>query len=126
LIDFTITTPPPLLAHIKSCSIKALVVTDNKRLDSLPEVPSAPEAGYPDLIVSSWFAMYGPKDLPEEVVKKLSSAIEKIMQSKEYREKAAQQGADAAYLNPQELKQYTADELKKWKQVIDAAGIKTQ
>lgn len=126
LIDFTITTPPPLLAHIKSGSIKALVVTDNKRLDSLPNVPSAPEAGYPDLIVSSWFAMYGPKDLPEEVVKKLSSTIEKIMQSKEYQEKAAQQGADATYLNPQELKQYTADELKKWKQVIDAAGIKTQ
>lgn len=123
-IDFTITTPPPLLAHIKAGALKALAVTHDKRIASLPNTPTTVEAGYPDLIISSWFAMYAPKDLPAPILEKLSSTIKDIMQSKDYKQKAAKQGAEAVYMNPQELKQYTAQEVERWKKVIDTAGIK--
>lgn len=124
MIDLTITTPPPLLAHINSGGIKALAVTHDKRIPSLPNTPTAAEAGYPDLIISSWFAMYGPKDLPASVVEQLSTTIKTIMSSPEYQEKAAGQGAEATYMSPDELKDYTAQELSRWKKVIDKAGIK--
>lgn len=123
-IDFTITTPPPLLAHIEAGALKALAVTHDKRITSLPNTPTTVEAGYPDLIISSWFAMYAPKDLPAPILEKLSSTIKDIMQSEDYKQKAAKQGAEAVYMNPQELKQYTAQEVERWKKVIDTAGIK--
>ncbi len=123
-IDFTITTPPPLLAHIEAGALKALSVTHDKRIASLPNTPTTIEAGYPDLIISSWFAMYAPKDLPAPILEKLSSSIKEIMQTEDYKQKAAKQGAEAVYMNPQELKQYTAQEVERWKKVIDTAEIK--
>ena len=124
VVDMTITTPPPLLPHIKSGALKALVVTSESRLASAPDVPTASEAGYPDLLVSSWFAMYGPKDLPPAVVGRLDSAIRKIMATPEYQKKAEQLGATAEYMGPDKLAAYTGEELARWKKVIDTAGIK--
>lgn len=124
VVDMTITTPPPLLPHIKSGALKALVVTSKDPLPSLPDVPTASAAGYPDLLVSSWFAMYGPKGLPEDVVNRLNTAIAKIMATPEYKKKAETLGATAEYMNAQQLGTYTGEELVRWKKVIDAAGIK--
>jgi tripartite-type tricarboxylate transporter receptor subunit TctC len=124
VVDLTITTPPPLLPHIKSGALKALVVTGKERLDSAPEVPTAAEAGYPDLQVSSWFAMYAPAGTPNTVVQKLAGEIEKIMATDAYREKAETLGAMAEFMGPEALGKYTEEELVRWKKVIDTAGIK--
>ncbi|ANN79617.1 Bug family tripartite tricarboxylate transporter substrate binding protein [Bordetella flabilis] len=123
-VDMTITTPPPLLGQIAAGKLRALAVTGKTRLPSLPDVPTAAEAGYPDLVVSSWFAMYAPANTPKAVVDKLSGEIEKIMRTEEFRKKAAEQGAEAEYMGPEALGKYTREELVRWKTVVDNANIK--
>lgn len=122
-VDLTITTPPPLLAHIKAGKLRPLVVTGEKRITSLPDVPTAAEAGYPDLLVDSWFAMYAPAGTPDAVIAKLSGEIEKIMKTEEFRKKAENLGAEARYMGPKELGEYTQAELERWGKVIKAANI---
>ncbi len=122
-VDLTITTPPPLLPHIKAGKLRPLVVTGDKRLATLPDVPTAAEAGYPELLVSSWFAMYAPAGTPDAVIERLSSEIEKIMASDEFRKKAEALGAEALYMGPQALGEYTEQELARWGKVIKAANI---
>ncbi|WP_251865478.1 tripartite tricarboxylate transporter substrate binding protein [Achromobacter sp. Marseille-Q4962] len=122
-VDMTITTPPPLLGQIAAGKLRALAVTGKARLDSLPNVPTAAEAGYPDLIVSSWFAMYAPKDTPPAVVNKIAGEIQKIMATEEFRKKAAEQGAEAIYMGPKELGDYTKAEYERWGKVVKAANI---
>lgn len=122
-VDMTITTPPPLMGHIASGKLRPLVVTSKARLTSLKDVPSAPEAGYPDLDVSSWFAMYAPAGTPKPVIDKLTTEIEKIMKSDAFRKKAEELGAEARYMNPQQLDQYQKAELQRWGKVIKSAGI---
>src|SRR3546814_15753410 len=100
----TMTTPPPLLPHIAAGKLTPLVVTGKKRLSTLPNVPTAAEAGYPDLIVSSWFAVYAPAGTPPEIVNKLASEIETIMKTTEFRKKAESQGREAEFLWPAEHK----------------------
>ncbi|CAB3624949.1 hypothetical protein LMG26685_00158 [Achromobacter mucicolens] len=112
-----------LLGQIAAGKLRALAVTGNARLPSLPDVPTAAEAGYPDLIVSSWFAMYAPKDTPAPVVDKIAGEIQKIMKTDEFRKKAAEQGAEATFMGPKELGAYTQTELDRWGKVVKAANI---
>ncbi|RDK10757.1 Bug family tripartite tricarboxylate transporter substrate binding protein [Cupriavidus lacunae] len=122
-VDLTITTPPPLMGHIAAGKLRPLVVTSKTRLPSLKDVPSAPEAGYPDLDVSSWFAMYAPAGTPKAVIDKLTGEIEKIMRTEAFRNKAEELGAEAKYMNPQQLAQYQKAELVRWAKVIKSADI---
>jgi len=122
-VDMTITTPPPLMGHIAAGKLRPLVVTSKTRLPSLKDVPSAPEAGYPDLDVSSWFAMYAPVGTPKPVIDKLTTEIEKIMKTEAFRKKAEELGADARYMNPQQLDQFQKAELQRWAKVIKSADI---
>ncbi len=122
-VDLTITTPPPLMGHIQAGKLRPLVVTSKKRLPSLKDVPSAPEAGYPDLEVSSWFAMYAPAGTPKPVIDKLAAEIEKIMRSDAFRAKAEEMGAEAQFMGPQQLAQYQRGELARWAKVIKSADI---
>ncbi|MFC4522867.1 Bug family tripartite tricarboxylate transporter substrate binding protein [Cupriavidus pinatubonensis] len=122
-VDLTMTTPPPLMGHIAAGKLRPLVVTSKTRLPSLKDVPSAPEAGYPDLDVSSWFAMYAPAGTPKPVIDKLAGEIEKIMCTDAFRKKAEELGAEAVFMGPQQLAQYQKAELARWGKVIKSADI---
>lgn len=122
-VDMTITTPPPLLGQIAAGKLRALAVTGDQRLPSLPDVPTTAQAGYPGLIVSSWFAMYAPAGTPPEIVDKLAGEIGKIMKTDDFRKKAAEQGAEARFMGPKELGSYTRAELARWSKVVKAAHI---
>lgn len=122
-VDLTITTPPPLIPHIQAGKLRPLVVTSKSRIPSLKDVPAAPEAGYADLDVSSWFAMYAPANTPKAVVDRLTGEIEKIMKTDAFRKKAEELGAEARYMNPKQLGDYQRAELTRWAKVIKAADI---
>ncbi|CAG9180302.1 tripartite tricarboxylate transporter substrate binding protein [Cupriavidus respiraculi] len=125
-VDLTITTPPPLIPHIAAGKLRPLVVTSKSRIPSLNDVPSAPEAGYADLDVSSWFAMYAPAGTPKAVVDKLAGDIEAIMRTDAFRKKAETLGAEAKFMGPQQLDQYQRAELTRWGKVIKSADIQAE
>jgi tripartite-type tricarboxylate transporter receptor subunit TctC len=125
-VDLTITTPPPLIPHIAAGKLRPLVVTSKSRIPSLGDVPSAPEAGYADLDVSSWFAMYAPAGTPKAVVDKLAGDIEAIMRTDAFRKKAETLGAEAKFMGPQQLDQYQRAELTRWGKVIKSADIQAE
>ena len=102
-VDLTFGTPPPFAPHLQSGKLRALAVTGNRRLPSMPDVPTAAEAGFPELDASSWFAVFAPAGTPQAVVDKLTAVIARICGSEEFRRKAQEQGAYADYMNPDQL-----------------------
>jgi tripartite-type tricarboxylate transporter receptor subunit TctC len=122
-VDLTITTPPPLLPHIRSGKLKALMVTGKTRLAALPDVPTATEMGVP-LVASSWFAVYGPSALPADVQNKLSAAVRQVVETPEFKRRAEEQGAKAIAMSPAELATLGANERATWDRVIRVAQIK--
>jgi tripartite-type tricarboxylate transporter receptor subunit TctC len=122
-VDFTITTPPPLLGHIRAGKLKALVTTGRTRVGALPTVPTATEAGVP-LVASSWFAVYGPANLSADVQQKLSGTIAKVVQSEQFRKLAEDQGAKAIAMNPAALAALGANERNMWNRVVKVANIR--
>lgn len=122
-VDLTITTPPPLLAHIKAGKIKALMVTGKARLPALPDVPTATEAGVA-LVASSWFAVYGPAGISADVQNKLSAAVKQVVETAEFKRRAEEQGAKAIAMTPAELAALGTKERAMWERVVRVAQIK--
>lgn len=122
-VDMTFGTPPPYMQHIQSGKLAALAVTGKQRLASLPNVPTAAEAGLPKLDATSWFAVFAPAATPKPVVDKLSAEISKLMATPAFQQKAAEQGASADYLNPQQLGDYVKAEYARWGAVVKASKI---
>jgi tripartite-type tricarboxylate transporter receptor subunit TctC len=122
-VDFTITTPPPLLPHIRAGKLKALMVTGRTRLAALPNIPTATEAGVP-LVASSWFAVYGPNSLSADLQNRLSLAIKQVVESDSFRKRAEDQGAKAVVMNGAELAALGANERNMWNRVVRLANIK--
>jgi tripartite-type tricarboxylate transporter receptor subunit TctC len=123
-VDMTFTTAPPLLSHIKSGKMRALAVTGNVPLPSLPDVPTTSKIkGYEKLDASSWFAVYAPAGTPKAVIDRLSAEISKIMKTEEFKNKAEAQGAYAVYMNPQELANHTNKEFQSWGKFVKDAKI---
>ncbi|MGH8805986.1 MAG: Bug family tripartite tricarboxylate transporter substrate binding protein, partial [Polaromonas sp.] len=122
-VDFTITTPPPLLPHIRAGKLKALMVTGRTRLAALPQVPTSIESGV-SLVASSWFAVYGPNGLSADLTNQLSAAVKQVVESESFRKRADEQGAKAQFLGGADLARLGADERNMWSRIVRIAKIK--
>jgi tripartite-type tricarboxylate transporter receptor subunit TctC len=122
-VDLHITTPASVVAHIKSGRLRALAVTSPKRLTSLPDVPTAAEAGLKGYDLDSWFALYAPTGTPAAVVQQINTEVNKILQTPEVLKKAEDSGTAVEAMTPAQLGEFTRKELDYWGRVIKSAKI---
>ncbi len=111
-----------LLQHIQSGRLKALYVTDAQRIASLPNVPTAKEAGYPGLETSGWQGIVGPAGMPKDVVARISKAISETLAKPDVRQKFAANGSAIMEKGPEDFTAFHTAEINRWVPVIKASG----
>ena len=124
--QFTHSSIPSILPHVRSGRVRALGVATAKRLPSLPEYPTVAEAGLPGFEASGWAGMIGPANLPRDVVQRLNSAIVDILKQDDTIKRMLADGAVPAPTTPDEFAAYLRSELKKWGEVVKLANIQPQ
>lgn len=110
--------------QIRAGKVRAIAVIRKTRFPGMPDVPSAAEAGYPDLEANAWFGLFAPAKTPKPIVTKLNQEIVRALELKETKDLLLKQGAEAAPTSPEEFGAYVKSEIVKWTRVVKESGAK--
>ena len=113
-------------AQVKAGRLRALAVLSEKRFSAAPDIPSAPEAGFPGLDSSVWFGLFAPAKTPKAIVAKVNRDVVYSLNLPEAKSALLAQGAEAVPTTPEEFAAFLKREIEKWGKVIKAAGIKAE
>ena len=126
VFDFMCDQTTNTTSQIKAGKIKVYAVTSEKRVPSLPDVPTTTEAGLPDFRIGIWHGLYAPKGTPQPVIDKLQAALQGALQDPNVIARFADLGTEPVAIDqatPAALDAHLKAEIAKWQPVIQAAGI---
>ena len=112
--------------HVRSGKLKPLGVTDLKRSDLLPNVPTIDEAGLRGFQAANWWGVAAPAGTPQPVIDKLSREINAVLESDEVKKQFDKDGAVIVRRTPAEFTKFYQDEFAKWGKVVQEANIKPE
>ncbi len=115
---------PAMVPQHKAGRLRGIAVTTGKRVATLPDVPTVGESlkGYEAVL---WYAAWGPKNLPKEIVTRWNTEIAKAMTTPELKERMASEGLEPAGGPPTQLADMLNREIPKWIRVVKEANVKT-
>ena len=123
-IDVAMDSMAAYVPTVQSGQIKALAVAGSQRWSKLSAVPTASESGLPGFEASVWYALFAPAGTPADVVAKLNAATNDYLKSEKAKTFFDNLGVQIFGGTPDDLKAFTASELKKWGPIIKEADIK--
>jgi tripartite-type tricarboxylate transporter receptor subunit TctC len=107
-------------------ALRGLFVTDIERYPQLPDLPTAAEAGYPGVLLTTWTGYYVPKGTPREIVQKINADIRKVAAMPEVRARLDEAGWTPKLMAPEEFAAFTVSEKERWGNIIRRANIRLE
>jgi len=125
-VDIVITTPPGVIPLAQTGKIRVLAVTGNKRVPSLPNVPSAAEEGFPNFSVDAWFGFVAPMGTPPDVVKRLADEMAKAVQLDSFKKGVEGAGGTVQFQGTAQFDATIRSDIQMFGRVIRAANISAE
>ncbi|HEV7802188.1 MAG TPA: tripartite tricarboxylate transporter substrate binding protein [Burkholderiales bacterium] len=113
---------PAALQNVKSGKLRVIAVTSASRSPLLPDVPTVAETGLPGFDVTSWYGVFGPAALPQDIVGRLNTEIGGMAAAADVKERFARLGAEPASLAPDAFGRYVRAEIVRWSKVVKDSG----
>jgi len=114
-----------ILPLVKAGRLRAIATSGAKRLDEAPDIPTVAET-LPGFEAATWYALYGPKNLPAAMVQRWNEAANRYLRNPQTQEFFRKHTMTAVTSTPAEFAEYHRNETARWGKVIVAAGIKPQ
>ena len=115
---------PAAVEMVKGGKVRGLAVTSNKRVASMPDVPTVAESGFPGFEDYTWVGVFAPSKTSPEIVNYLNLEIGKILRSADFQAKLAGVGFEPVGGTPKEAGDYLKVEITKWAKIIKETGVK--
>lgn len=107
-------------------ALKGLLLTDTERYAPLPDLPTAAEAGLPDVLLTTWTAFYTTRGTPPEIVARINADIRKAAASPEVAARLDSAGWAPKLTSPAELDAFQRSEKERWGRIIRNANMKVE
>jgi len=122
-VQMYFSTVPAAFPNIQAGRLKALAVSSKQRVDMLPDVPTADEAGLSGFEVVGWFGIFAPKGTPKSVTEKLNVAINTVLKMPEIQSHFAKEGLVTGGGSQEDLQKLLQTDMAKWSKLIKEIGI---
>jgi tripartite-type tricarboxylate transporter receptor subunit TctC len=109
---------PSAISLVRAGKLRVLAVGTSKRLDSMPDVPTVAEQGFPGFDVSLWMGLLVPARTPADIVDKLAQDTSRVLNDPKMQAKLAEQGAEAAYRPPAAFSAFIHDEIERFSRIV--------
>ena len=117
---------PTQLVNIKAGKVRPIAITTLKRHESLPNVPTFDESGYPGFEITVWYALCGPAKMPVAITSKLATSVAKALSAPDLRQRYLEQGVEPRDWHGEKFDAFYKAEVARWMKVARDAGIKPE
>jgi len=111
------------LPHVRAGRLKLIAVGSEKRVSTVPDIPTFAEAGLPGYVIYGWWGISVPAGVPREIRAQLSKSFAQILREAETRERLQFEAAEPREMEPEEMRRFIHEEVRKWTEVAKGAGI---
>ena len=122
--QLTFMVAPALLPHVRNNKARLLAVTSTQRPDSLKDLPTMAEAGYPNVEALAWNGLVGPTSLPEAVAQRVATDVTELLKDAAVRQVLDNAGLTAVGGTPEAFRRFIEGDVRRWGPVITRLGVK--
>lgn len=123
-LDATLTAITAALPHIQAGKLRVVGVASSARSEIYPDAVPLREQGLPNVVASGWYGFMAPAAVPDPIVARLDSEINRALKDPDMRQKLLAQGMEPIPGSAAEFGKFIYAEMEKWSEVIRNAGIK--
>jgi len=125
-VQMSFINPVAAGGQVKAGKLRALAVTDSRRTELLPDVPTMKEAGVDGVEVSLWYGLLAPAATPHAIVEKLGEAVGRATRDPAVRAALKKEGADPVGNTPAQFNAYLKEEYARWSEVVRVSGARVE
>ncbi len=125
-VEMIISGVPALVPHIQSGRLRAIAIGSLKRFAAIPTVPTFDESGVKGYEATTWFGLLAPAKTPKDVISRLNVEVDRILQSRDLKERFLNDGLDAMGGPPEAFAKFIRSEIDKYAKVMKVANVPQQ
>ena len=114
------------MPQIKAKKVRPIAMITKERSHYLPDMPTLGETILPGFDVMPWVGVFGPANMPQEVVKVLAVELEKMLAKPEIKQRFLSAGMEVYWIGHEQFPDFVKSELVKWTAMIKEAGIEPE
>ncbi|WPB58368.1 tripartite tricarboxylate transporter substrate binding protein [Xylophilus sp. GOD-11R] len=122
--DFMFDNFPTSESHLKGGTVRGLALTSARRITQAPELPTMAEAGFPDMEITGWFALFAPAGVPAARTAAVVDTLDTILRTPAFADRLRQLGGQSGVSTPAEFAGFVERERVKWARAVEASGAR--
>jgi len=123
-IDLAVGSVAVIAPHVKSGRLRAIAVTGDKRSQSMPDVPSLSEQGFPGFSALAWWGIFAPSGTPKPILDKFHAELVKALNQPDLRKTLTELGMDLVVSTPEAEQKFLLGEMSRWGKVVRDNNIR--
>ena len=125
-VEAIIASSPAVMSQVKAGKARALGVSSLKPTALVPGLPAIAESGVAGFAYENWWGLFAPAGTPAAIVSQLNAGVNKVLTSPQMKEFLDREGAEAAVMSVEQLKDLLPKEIARYRKAAQAAGLQPQ